>query len=132
MTPSILPQLLERLRELALVELDTLLARLPEDDVPPLLAAYVADLEDALAVARGAIRDLQKELGAGPDPLGLVDLGSGTRSRGGEAAMLEASAKLGQRAAVRRELARLEELMQGVLPRLLEADRRLVAIGPQR
>jgi hypothetical protein len=117
------PELLERLRELALVDLDTLLGRLPEGEMVAVLAAYVADLEDALGVARAVIRDVHRELGAGPDPLALLDLGSERRSRGES----DAGVRLAGRATARRELARLEELVQGVLPRLLEADRRYAA-----
>jgi len=40
----------------------------------------------------------------------------------------DAGARLARRAASRRELARLEELVRGVLPKLLEADRRLAGL----
>ena len=112
-------RLLERLRELALVDLDALVAG--ED--ASLLGAYIADLEDALGQARAAIRDAHRELGAGPDPLGLLDLGPERRAR----TEGDPGSRLAARAAARRELALLEELVRGVLPRLLEADRRWVA-----
>jgi hypothetical protein len=111
--------LLERLRELALVDLDALCAGEPAS----VLAAYIADLEDALGQARAAIRDAHRELGAGADPLGLLDLGPERRVR----ADGDPGARLAARAAARRELALLEELVLGVLPRLVEADRRWVA-----
>jgi hypothetical protein len=123
------PALLERLRELALVEIDTLLRRLPDDAVLDVLGAHVADLEDALAEARTTIREAHRALGLGVDPLGLVDVGAERRSRAGEAMVTESVARLAQRAAERRELAALEEAMLGVLPRLLDADRRYVAMG---
>jgi hypothetical protein len=122
---TVKPQLLERLRELALVDLDTLLGRLPDDQMVAVLAAYVADLEDALGAARATIRDAHRDLGAGPDPLALLDLGPERRARAAES---DAGARLAGRAAARRELARLEELVVGVLPRLLEADRRYAAV----
>ena len=123
---SVKPQLLERLRELALVDLDTLLARLPPDEMVAVVGAYVADLEDALGAARAAIRDTHRDLGAGLDPLALLDLPSERRAR----ADSDAAGRLAIRAMARRELARLEELVQGVLPRLLEADRRYAALRP--
>ena len=123
---TIAGQLLERLRELALVELDTLLARLDDDAMRATLAAYVSDLEDALGQARAAIRDGHRDLAAGPDPLALFDQSSERRARGADA---DPGSRLAERAAARRDLARLEELVQGVLPRLLEADRRYAAVA---
>jgi hypothetical protein len=126
---AVRPELVERLRELALVEIDTLLHRLPDEEALALVGAFVGDLEDALAEARAALRDAHRALGVGADPLGLVDLGAGRRARAGDGAITESAARLAQRAAERRELALLEEAVQGVLPRLLEADRRYVAMG---
>jgi hypothetical protein len=123
------PRLVERLRDLALVEIDTLLARLPEDEARDVLIAYLADLEDALLAARTAIREGHAALGAGGDPLGVLEHGPERRASAGDAAVIDASMKLAQRAAFRRELARLEEVVRAVLPRLLEADRRYVALG---
>jgi hypothetical protein len=122
---TVRPELLERLRELALVDLDTLLGRLPEDEMVAVLGAYVADLEDALGAARAVIRDAQRDLASGPDPLALLDLGSERRVR----AEADPGERLAARAAVRRQLAQLEELVRGVLPRLAEADRRWVAVA---
>jgi hypothetical protein len=121
--------LLERLRELALVEVDTLLLGVDGDEARRLAAAYVGDLEDALAQARTAIREQHARLSAGADPLQLLDLGPERRAAGAEPAITESGHRLAERAAARRDLARLEELVRGVLPRLLEADRRLLALG---
>jgi hypothetical protein len=123
------PELLERLAELSLVEIDTLIGRLPDDVAASVIAAYVADLEDALGEARTVLREAQREHTAGTDPLALLDVGAERRARGGEPAFADAAARLGQRATERRDLARLEEAVRGVLPRLLEADRRLMAIA---
>jgi hypothetical protein len=126
---AVSPALLERLRDLSLVELDTLLGSLPEDAAKEMLLAFVADLEEALLEARAVLRRGHAQVGAGADPLGYVDLGPERRSEGGDERVAAASEVLGDRAAARRELARLEEMVRGVLPRLLEADRRFVALG---
>jgi hypothetical protein len=122
-------ELIARLRDLALVELDTLVGRLDDPSATELIGAYVADLEEALAMARTVIRETHAAIGAGPDPLGLVDRTPEIRARGGDGAVEESIERLGDRAAARRELALLEELVRGVLPRLLEADRRLTALS---
>ena len=121
--------LIDRLHELALVEIDTLVRGLPDETARAVVDAYVADLEDALGEARAAIREAHRLLAAGADPLALLDLGAERRVRAGEAAVADSASRLAQRAADRRTLARLEEAVQGVLPRLLEADRRLMALG---
>jgi hypothetical protein len=119
--------LLERLRELSLVDVETLVARLDAPVAAEVLGAYVADLEDALGQARASIRAAHTELGSGPDPLLLLDVGSERRSGMGEPGITESQERLGARARRRRELAQLEELVRLVLPRLLEADRRYLA-----
>jgi len=123
------PELLERLRELALVDLDVLVGRLSDEDAFAVMGAHVGDLEDALAEARVALREAQRAMSAASDPLGLLDLGSERRTRAGEEAFEEAAARVEKRAADRRELARLEEAVKGVMGRLLDADRRWVAMG---
>ncbi len=128
MTPAT-EELIARLRDLALVELDTLVGRLDDATATELIGAYVADLEEALALARAVIRETHAAIGAGPDPLGLVDRTPELRARGGDAPIQESLDRLADRAAARRELAQLEELVRGVLPRLLEADRRLTALS---
>jgi hypothetical protein len=121
--------LLERLRDLSLVEVDTLIGRNQGRDAHELVATYVADLEDALTQARAAIREAHGTLAAGQDPLQLLDRPPDLRARGGEEAVRDSSSRIAGRAAARRELAQLEELVRAVLPRLLEADRRLTALG---
>lgn len=119
--------LLERLGDLALVEIEVLLAGVPDEQARAIVAAFVADVEAALGEARVLLREWHREIGVGADPLGLLDVPA-ERRVGMEAASSEASAKLAARAAARRELARLEEAVRGVLPRLAEADRRLQAM----
>jgi hypothetical protein len=126
------PLLLDRLRELALVEVDTVLARLDPETARDLAGALVADLEDALGQARAALRDAHAEMAAALDPLQLVDIGPERRCSQGDPAIAESSRRLAARAAARRDLARLDELVRGVLPRLLEADRRFMALGGAR
>jgi hypothetical protein len=123
------PELLERLRELSLVDPDVLVGRLRTDDALAVMGAYVGDLEDALAEARATLREAQRSMSAATDPLALLDLGSERRTRAGDEAFADAAARVARRAADRRELARLEEAVRGVMGRLLEADRRWVAMG---
>jgi hypothetical protein len=119
--------LLERLTDLSLVPLDALCAGLGDEETVEVLGAYVADLEDAIAEARATLRDTHTQLGAGPDPLALVERGSEVRTRGAEAAIADCAGKLADRAERRRALALLEDQVCRVLPRLLEADRRYLA-----
>ncbi len=125
---AVSPRLVERLRDLGLVELDTLLGELEDADARDVLLAYLSDLEDALLQARAALREGHAALLAGVDPLGYLELGPERRASAGDAGVIESSMKLAQRAAAARDLARLEEVVRGVLPRLLEADRRYVAM----
>ncbi len=122
--------LLERLHELSLLEVDAVVS--PADPNPAeLIGAYVSDLEEALGEARRALRDAHAELGAGPDPLLLVEQPPERRVAAAEQGVKDVVDKLRARAAGRREIARLEELVMRVLPKLLEADRRLVALAPR-
>ncbi len=126
MTPE--RRLIERLRELALVDVDVLVGRQVGRGAAELIAAFVADLEDALGRARALIRETHTALGAGPDPLVHLDRTPELRSRGGEAAVADVAARLAARAQARRCLAEVEVVVEGVLPRLLEADRRLTSL----
>lgn len=119
-----LPILMERLSDLALVDLDVLVLKQDAEAARTLVAAYVADLEEALGEARTLLREGHRELAAGADPLALLDVSTERRS-GNAAAVTDASNRLARRAAARRELSSLEELVRGVLPRLHEADKRL-------
>lgn len=122
--------LMERLRDLAVVEVDMLIAGASDGAAAEILSALVADLEDALGQARATIARAHAALGAGSDPLACIEATPAVRSRGGEPAVAMAVERLGERAAARRELACLEELVRGLVPRLLEADRRLMAVRP--
>jgi hypothetical protein len=129
---TVSPTLLQRLRELALVQVDILVGALAPAVALEVLGAYVADLEDALGQARSFIKEAHAELAAGADPLNLLDQGPQRRMQGGDELVDAVSARVRARAFGRRELARLEDLVRGVLPRLLEADRRFIALGGQR
>jgi hypothetical protein len=118
-------RLLGRLRQLSLVELDSLLAgagpRRGE-----LLAALADDLIDALGQARQRMAELVREVASGPDPLAVLDATPAMRARGGATAEGPGrlAGRLAERAAACRDLARLEEAAALLLPRLFEIDRR--------
>lgn len=112
--------LASRLRDLALVELDALVA----GGAPSLVAAYADDVADALREARARLAALRTAVG-GPDPLAIVDLpprqrASDTAHAGSE----RTRARLVAQAEAARALARLAELSAALAPRLFEADRR--------
>lgn len=118
-------ELLARLRDLALVELDALLGGTAPEQADALLHAHAEDLADALGAARARMHALLREVSAGPDPLGMLDAEPGLRARDSARAAGERSAqRLTARAEACRALARLDELAARILPRLLEADRR--------
>jgi hypothetical protein len=123
------PALLERLRDLALVDIDVLLAGRAGSDAVELGQAFVADVEQALGEARAVFRDQGAALVAAPDPLGLLDQSSRGRMRGGEPALSESNRRFLERARIRRDLACLEDLCRDVVPRLLAADRRLAGLA---
>ena len=113
-----------RLRDLALVELDALVAGLPSGDTQQVIAAYADDVADALREARARIAALQKTL-AGPDALNVVDLQPRQRaSDAGHAGADRTRARLVAQAEAGRALARLAELASGLVSKLFEADRR--------
>jgi hypothetical protein len=118
-------QLVARLRDLTLVDLDVLLAGASAEQVEVLLDAHAGDLADALRAARVRMHALVREVAAGPDPFGLLDADARLRSSENARAAGERSARrLTARAHACRALARLDVLAAQVLPRLLEADRR--------
>jgi len=122
-----LEPVLTRLRDLGLVDLEALLAGLGGDDYRTLLVAYRDDLVDALRVARDRGRELARIVAAG-DPLQLLDAAPARRAAdGGREAAGRAADQLLRRAAASRAMARLDDLVARVYPRLFEADRR---IGP--
>jgi hypothetical protein len=109
-----------RLRDLALVELDALIA----GDRTGLIAAYADDVADALREARGRIAALRAQLG-GADPLGVLDAAARQRaSDAGAAGADRIRARLAAQADAARALARLADLASALVPRLFEADRR--------
>lgn len=116
--------LVMRLRDLALVDVDALLAGLSGDGYHALLAAHAEDLEDALRAARTRAAELVKVITSG-DPLVLLDAGGAARSRdGGREASDRVVRRLAMRAAAGRALARLDDLAAGLYPRLVDVDRR--------
>jgi hypothetical protein len=111
-----------RLRDLALVELDALVARV--DDRSELIAAFADDVADALREARTRIAALRAQLG-GADPLAVLD--ANVRQRASDAGIAGADrvrARLLVQADAARALARLAELAAALVPKLFEADRR--------
>ena len=113
-----------RLRDLALVELDALVAGLPADRAAQLTADFADDVADALRAARTRLAERRAVL-AGADPLGLVELAPRQRAgEGGIAGAERARARLLSQAEAARALAHLAELAAALVPRLFEADRR--------
>ena len=121
-TPDPDEALCTRLRDLALVDLDSLVvgARAPQE----LVAAFADDVSDALREARVRITALRAVQG-GPDPLNVLDLQP--RQRASDTAAAGAARvrqKLVDNAIAARSLARLSELAAQLVGRLFEADRR--------
>jgi hypothetical protein len=120
--------LLTRLRDLSLVDIDALLAGTTGDAYQQLLVTYAEDLEDALRGARARQLDLVKVV-AGTDPVSLVDAPYTTRAKdGGREAAERVTKRLAARAAAARALARIDDLVGALVPRLLEADRRRASL----
>jgi hypothetical protein len=120
--------LIMRLRDLALVDLDALLAGAEGDAYVQLLVTHAEDLEDALRTARARAAELTKLI-AGADPLVLLDSGFAVRARdGGREAAERTARRLAARATACRALARLDDLSAGLYPRLVEADRRRASL----
>lgn len=117
--------LLARLRELSLVDLDALVAGASGAHYAELLAAYAEDLGDALSAARARARELLDTVAGGPDPLGLLDASFEIRTRqAGREAAERMAVRLAGRALACRSLARIDDLIVQLLPRVLEVDRR--------
>ena len=111
-----------RLRDLALVDLDALVAGAPAPQ--ELVAAYADDVADALREARTRIAALRTSLG-GPDPLNVLDLAAKQRASDVATAGAErARTRLHTQADAARALARLADLSATLAPKLFEADRR--------
>ena len=121
-------QLLTRLRDLSLVDLDALLAGTSGDAYAQLLVTHAEDLEDALRSARARLSELAKTV-AGPDPMTLLDAPFHVRAKdGGRDAAERIGKRLAARAAAARALARIDDLIAALVPRLLEADRRRASL----
>ncbi len=117
--------LLIRLRDLALVNVDTLLAGASDEQYKRLLASYSADLCDALSAARTRMNHLLSVASKGPDPLSVVDLGPRARAQdAGVEAGERAAKRLSERAHACRALAVFDDLTGQLVPKLLEVDRR--------
>ncbi|HET9988374.1 MAG TPA: hypothetical protein VFQ65_07635 [Kofleriaceae bacterium] len=113
-----------RLRDLALVELDALIAGLAGADAPVLIATFADDVADALREARLRITALRQALG-GPDPLNVLDLQARQRaSDAGQAGAERVRDRLVAQAEAARALSRLADLASALVGKLFEADRR--------
>jgi uncharacterized protein (DUF433 family) len=126
-------ELLARLRDLSLVDIDTLLAGTSGEQYAELLTAYGEDLQDALRCARQRMSELLREVSGGPDPMAIAEMTPAVRARdGGREVAQRVAGRLEGRAAACRALARLDDLTAQLLPRLLEADRRRASLGTAR
>lgn len=122
--------LIVRLRDLALVDLDALLAGTSGDRYAELLTAHAEDLCHALDQARARTRELVAVVARGSDPMALLDAPYQSRARdGGREAARRVDQRLTARAAACRALARLDDVAGPLFPMLLEADRRLASLG---
>ncbi|HKE16160.1 MAG TPA: hypothetical protein VKB80_14890 [Kofleriaceae bacterium] len=117
-------RLLGRLRQLSLIDLDSLLAGSSGEGRADLLAAHADDVIDALGLARQRMAELTRDVVAGPDPLAILDAAPAVRMRGaaGEGPG-RLAARLASRAEACRDLARMEEAAALLLPRLFEIER---------
>lgn len=110
-----------RLRDLALVEIDTLIQG---DRAQEMAAAFADDVADALREARTRIAALRAQLG-GADPLAVLDAATHQRaSDAGAAGVDRIRGRLAAQADAARALARLADLAAGLIAKLFEADRR--------
>ena len=125
MEPHADDQLLGRLRQLGLVEVDALLEGAGRAERAALLAAHADDVADALAQARRRMDELVRLIAAGPDPLALCDAAPALRARAeARDAMARAARRLTDRAAACRDLARLDDACSLLAPRLCDLDQR--------
>ena len=110
-----------RLRDLALVEIDSLAIG---EGAQELIAAFADDVADALREARIRMAALRSQLG-GADPLSVLDVTTRQRaSDAGAAGVDRIRARLAAQADASRALARLADLAGGLIAKLFEADRR--------
>jgi hypothetical protein len=109
-----------RLRDLALVDVDALVA----GGKHPLVGVFADDVADALREARTRIAALRAQLG-GADPLNVLEVT--VRQRAADTAAkgaATAATRLASQADAARSLARLADLAAALVPKLFEADRR--------
>lgn len=115
-------QLCIRMRDLALVDLDSLVAGARDGQL--LLGAFADDVADALRDARMRITALRGSLG-GADPLNVLELAPRQRASDTATASIERIRhRLTHHADAARSLARLSELAAPLVAKLFEADRR--------
>jgi hypothetical protein len=115
--------LLLRLRDLGLVDLDALAGAEAADLT--LVEAFAEDVEHALEQARRRMAELEAAAARGPEPLSAVRAGAEVRGReAGAEAAARLARRLESRAQTRRLLARYDDLVARLVPRLFEADRR--------
>jgi hypothetical protein len=118
-------QLIARLRQLSLVELDALCAGAVGARRAALVRAHAGELHRSLTDARARIAALRASM-AGPDPLALLDAPSASRiGEAGQGAAERAARRLAARAAAARQVARLEEAAARLVPSLVLAERGL-------
>lgn len=124
MTDAADTALITRLRDLALVEVDALLAGTSGEHHHALLAAHASDLQDALTLARARAGELGRAIAA-TDPLQLVEASPATRAKdGGKDGAEQVARRAAARAQAARALARIDDVAPAVYARLVEADRR--------
>jgi len=116
--------LLDRLRQLSLVEPDTLLAGTTGQARLDLLASFADDLADALRRARDRMAELLAEIARGPDPLAMIDIDPMRRAQDGRAAdaARRQADRLHARSSRCHDLARLANASAQLLPRLVALD----------
>lgn len=115
--------LLLRLRDLGLVDLDALVGAEAADLA--LVDAFAEDVDHALEQARRRMAELEASAARGPEPLSAVRAGAAMRGReAGADAAARLARRLESRAQIRRLLARYDDLVARLVPRLFEADRR--------
>jgi hypothetical protein len=116
--------LITRLRDLALVDLDALLAGTTGDHHQILLTAHAEDLEEALTAARARAAELCRAIAAA-DPLQLITLPAATRAKdGGKDGAEQVARRASVQGQAARALARIDDVAPAVYARLVEADRR--------
>jgi hypothetical protein len=118
-----LEALIERLRQLSLIRLETVVAGAAAEDRPELARAFADDLEDALGRAREGAEALLAAMSRGPSPLSFAGAGSAARCAADPEQREMWSRRLLERAAAARELSRLWSAAAALIPALDEADR---------